>query len=119
MPSSAIWGADVRQVFSDAVAVWHFSGIGSFDGNNPLRVHGAVKLGVELQGVEREASQVRGGDGKAAEFSGGWLEVGQGGDGRLNLKGNAMTLLLRLRNYSGKWSSSQLFCQDDGHGRLV
>ena len=119
MPSSAIWGADVRQVFSDAVAVWHFSGIGSFDGKNPLRVHGAVKLGVELQGVEREASQVRGGDGKAAEFSGGWLEVGQGGDGRLNLKGNAMTLLLRLRNYSGKWSSSQLFCQDDGHGRLV
>jgi hypothetical protein len=111
--------ADARQVFTDAVAVWHFSDTGSADGKSPLKVDGDAKLGVELKGAERDASLARGGDGQAVELSGGWLDAGQGGDGRLNLKGNAMTMLVRLRNPSGKWSPGELFCKHGGHDKLV
>jgi len=37
-----------------------------------LKVHGAVQLGVPLEGSEQAASLARGGDGKAARFDGGW-----------------------------------------------
>ncbi|MBI5684476.1 MAG: GH32 C-terminal domain-containing protein [Verrucomicrobia bacterium] len=106
-------------VFTDAVAVWHFGDLNSADGKSPLKLHGNVKLDVELKGAEREASLSRGGDGKAAEFAGGWLDAGQGGDGRLNLKGGAMTMLLRLRNPSGQWGPGELFCKHGGHDKLV
>lgn len=103
--------------FKDALAVWHFG-----DERNtahPLAIHGAVTLGVPLASGEHAASLARGGDGRAAEFSGGWLDAGQGGDGRLNLKGNAMTMLVRLRNPSGKWAGGELFCKHGGHDKLV
>ncbi|MCX6898844.1 MAG: GH32 C-terminal domain-containing protein [Verrucomicrobia bacterium] len=116
---SAVAATDARKVFVDAVAVWHFGDANSADSKSALKVHGDVKLGVELKGAERDASLARGGDGKAAEFAGGWLDASQGGDGRLNLKGNAMTMLLRLRNPSGRWVPGELFCKHGGHDKLV
>ncbi|MBM4084033.1 MAG: hypothetical protein FJ272_04510 [Planctomycetes bacterium] len=110
---------EAKTVFADAVAVWHLGDLESANGACPLKVHGAARVGVELQAAEREASRARGGDGKAAEFSGGWLDAGQGADGRLNLKGEAMTMLLRLRNPSGKWNDGELFCKHGGHDRLA
>jgi beta-fructofuranosidase len=108
-----------RQVLGTAVAVWHFGDLQSADGQCPLVAKGAVKLGSELQGSDRDASLARGGDGKVAEFAGGWLDAGQGAQGRLNLKGSALTLLVRLRNPSGKWGDGELFCKHGGHEKLV
>lgn len=117
--SSETGAADARIVFADAVAAWHFGDLNSADGKSALKVHGDVKLGVELKGVERAASLARGGDGRAVEFAGGWLDAGQGDGGRLNLKGNALTMLLRLRNPSGEWNNGELFSKHGGHDKLV
>ncbi|MCX7010056.1 MAG: hypothetical protein NTY53_22930, partial [Kiritimatiellaeota bacterium] len=109
-----------KAVFADAVAVWQMGDLNSTDGKSPNKLQGAAKVGVELKGAEREASLARGGDGKVAEIvPGGFFDAGQGGDGRLNLKGNAMTLLLRLRNPSGEWKPGELFCKHGGHDKVV
>ncbi len=108
-----------RAVLADAVSAWHFATLDSADGRSPLKLQGAAKVGIELQGADRDASLARGGDGKAAEIAGGWFDAGQGGDGRLNLKGSAMTLLVRLRNPSNTWGSGELFCKHGGHDKLV
>jgi sucrose-6-phosphate hydrolase SacC (GH32 family) len=110
---------DARQVLATATAAWHFADLQSLDGKCPLKAQGDVQLGVELKGAEREASLARGGDGKAVELAGGWLDAGQGADRRLNLKGNAMTLLVRLRNPSGRWGNGELFCKHGGHDKLI
>ena len=88
--------------FNDAVAVWHFG-----DGKNsahPLTIHGAVQLGVALDSDERAASQARGGDGKAARFDGGYLEIG---GPALDPPGAEFTLLLllRVRDPQGQWNA--------------
>ncbi len=119
MKDAARRTSDAGKVFADAVAVWHMADANSADGKSPLKSHGEATLGVELAGPEREESLARGGDGKAADLQGGWLDAGQGGDGKLNLQGEAMTMLLRLRNPSGKWSAGELFCKHGGHDKLV
>jgi sucrose-6-phosphate hydrolase SacC (GH32 family) len=110
---------DPREVLKDAVAVWHFGDLTSSDGQSPLVARGVATAGLELAGADREASLARGGDGRVAEIDGGWFDAGQGGGGRLNLKGGAMTLLLRLHNPTGHWASGELFCKHGGHDRLV
>ena len=45
-------------------------------GRGPLAIEGNVKLGVELAGAERKASLRRGGDGRVAQFDGGYLRRG-------------------------------------------
>src|SRR5688572_4481649 len=63
----------------DAVAAWHMADARDSAGvDSGLSTNGAVKLGVALEGHEREASILRGGDGKAAQMSGGHLLAGQG-----------------------------------------
>ena len=57
--------------------------------NGRLQVYGDVKLGVALEDAGREASLARGSDGLAAELSGGWLDVGQGGVGANAVRGSA------------------------------
>jgi hypothetical protein len=52
-----------------------------------LTLHGKVELGVELTSAEREASLRRGGDGRVAQFEGGWLVATKGGNEALNLSG--------------------------------
>lgn len=110
---------DARQVLTTAVAAWHFADLRSADGESPLAAKDNVKLGVELQGAERAASLAHGGDGRVAELDGGWFDAGQGGQRRLNLQGNAMTLLVRLRNPSGRWGDGELFCKHGGHDKVV
>ena len=74
-----------KAVFADAAAVWHLADLNSADGKSPLKLHGTVKVGVELKSAELNASLARGGDGKAAEIAGGWLDAGQGGmDGSIS-----------------------------------
>ena len=108
-----------KTIFADAAAVWHFSDLNSADGKIPLNIRDKSRVGVELTGADREASLARGGDGKAAELTGGWLETARAADEKLNLKGSAMTMLLRLRNNTGSWNRGELFCKHGGHDKLV
>jgi sucrose-6-phosphate hydrolase SacC (GH32 family) len=105
--------------FRDAVAVWHMADPADSAGKpSRLALSGAVKVGVELQGEERSESLRRGGDGRVAEFDGGWLEAGQGADGELNLTGRALTMALRLRSPSGRWGDP-LMAKHGGHNKEV
>ena len=90
--------------FNDAVAVWHMADLKDSSGNNnSLTAQGDVSVGVELDGSDLEASLKRGGNGKAAEFRGGYLSAEQGANGKMNLSGSVMTMCIRLRNPSGNW----------------
>lgn len=96
-------------VFETAVAAWHLGGPEDSAGKvGPLASTGQVRLGVELTGADREASVRRGGDGRAAQFEGGWLVAGKDGQQALNLTGQALTICLRLRDPSGRWAAGLL-----------
>ena len=78
----AAFAAEGRTPLTDAVAVWHMADSHDSAGaNSVLKVEGQVKLGIELEGANREASLARGGDGKVAELAGGWLNPGLGAGG--------------------------------------
>jgi len=95
-----------KSPFLDAVAVWHMADENDSAGKNSvLSIHGDVKLGVKLEGLERKASLKRGGDGEVALFNGGYLSAEQGADGELNLSGKEMTMCIRLRVLSENWNS--------------
>lgn len=110
-----------QKVFSSALAVWHMADRSDAAGNDSrLELRGAAKLGVDLSVEERAASLARGGDGKAADLQeGGWLDAGQGADGELQFRGDAITLLLRLKCPSGVWETQGLFTKGGGHDKLV
>ncbi|HZJ14934.1 MAG TPA: LamG-like jellyroll fold domain-containing protein [Chthoniobacteraceae bacterium] len=104
--------------FAEAVAVWHMSDLHDNAGaDSALQTNGDVKLGVQLGDAERDESARRGGDGKAAEFHGGWFAAGHGADGELNLAGTGLTLCVRLRDPSGQWNAP-LLSKHGGHARL-
>jgi sucrose-6-phosphate hydrolase SacC (GH32 family) len=106
-------------VFDDAVAAWHMADTRDAAGKDSrLTAEGAVTLGVELKGADRDASLRRGGDGKVAQFQGGYLSAGQGADGKLNLTGKAMTFCVRLCDPSGAWAGP-IFSKYGGHENLV
>ena len=112
--------ANGQPPFADAVAVWHMADVHDSAGaNSVLKVEDQVKLGIELQGAEREASLARGGDGKVAELAGGWLNPGLGAGGELNLRGSAMTLCIRLRDPSGQWGRGIFSKYGAGHDALA
>ena len=105
--------------FADAVAVWHMADTRDSAGKaDRLTVRGDVKLGILLEGREREESLRRGGDGRVAQFNGGWLDAGQGVNGKLNLSGHALSMVLRLRSPSGKWGDP-LMAKHGGHDKEV
>lgn len=110
-----------QQIFSGAIAVWHMGDAKDSAGrNSALKTHDPVKLGVELAGAERAASLARGGDGKAAQLDGGWLDAGQGDGGELNLTGDKFTALIRMRCPAASlWSTRGVFTKGGGHDRLV
>jgi len=117
--AAAAAAGDTASPFRDAVAVWHFRDLGDSAGaDSALAPVGSVKVSVALGGEERTASQARGGDGFVAELGPGSLNAGQGAKGELNLTGHAMTMLLRLRDPRGSWTTS-LFSKYGGHDRLV
>ena len=112
--------AAAQSPWSDAVAVWHMADPHDSAGaDSVLKVEGQVKLGVELQGADREASLARGGDGKVAELAGGWLNPGLGAGGEINLRGQAMTMCIRLRDPSGQWNRGIFSKYGGGHDTLA
>lgn len=105
--------------FAGAIAVWHMAdGSDSSRPSSELVPVGKVKVGVALSGAERAASVARGGDGRVAEFEGGYLDAGQGSGGELNPRTTGFSFAIRMRNPSGSWSSP-LFSKHGGHDRLV
>lgn len=105
-------------VFRDATAAWHLADLQSIDQQSPFTLRGDVTLGVLLAGADREASLARGGDGRAARFDRGFLDAGQGGDNRLQLKGSALSALIRFlpdENLAG----AELFAKHGGHTRTL
>jgi len=90
--------------FNDAVVVWHMS---DSDLNTKetakISVHGEVVLGSELGGPEKNASLQRGGDGKVADFNGGFLIAGNENLESLQLRGDKMTFCIRLRDTADSW----------------
>jgi hypothetical protein len=108
--------ADSRKnPFADAVALWHMGEASDRAAAKAgIRIYGNAKLGVPLRGAEREASLRRGGDGKVAEFRGGYL-IASNRDGQpLELTGSEMTLCLRVRDPEGKWDTPLFARQDPG-----
>lgn len=105
---------------ADAVAVWHMVVANdSTRVDSILKVEAGIKLGIELQGAEREASLIRDGDGRVAELAGGWLSPGLGAGGELNLRGPAMTLCIRLRDPSAQWGRGIFSNYGAGHDALA
>lgn len=98
--SSAMNAAELP--FKDAVGIWNFDDEKNTEQPHPLIVRGAVTLGVPLEGDERAASLARGGDGKAARFDGGHLEIG---GPAFDPPGAEFTLLLRVRDPQGAWNA--------------
>jgi hypothetical protein len=108
-----------RSPFADAVAAWQMGDRNDSSGkNSALTISGDVKVGVALDEPSRAASLRRGGDGRVAEFNGGWLSAGQGNDGELNLAGKALTLCVRLRDPTGKWNTP-ILAKHGGHAQLT
>ncbi len=100
---------------ADALVAWHMSGSEGETTAEPA-VQGAVQLGVPLHGAERDASLARGGSGTVAQFAGGYLRAaGPGGRG---LRGDAMSLCMRLRDPTGRWDAP-LFARDDRDDALA
>lgn len=103
----------------DAVAVWHMDATGdSAKTSGVLAVEGAVELGRELTGAERAASLRRGGDGRVAEFRGGYLRAGTSTERPLAIAGREMTLTVRLRDSTADWAAP-LVGRDDPAGQYA
>ena len=101
------------------LASWQFADDRAAQPDGPhLKFVGDAKPGVALAGADLEASLARGGDGVVAAFTGGHAIAGTPDDPRLNPGGDAFTLLIRLRDPSGKWDTS-IFSRHGGHDRLV
>ncbi len=117
--ATAADGGDARAVFSDAVAFWDMASPadqagrgGSLEEMTP-----GATFGVRLEGPEREASLARGGDGRAARLRHASLSAGEGRGGALNVEGDRLTLLLRLKNTTEDWDLT-LLGKHGGHDAL-
>lgn len=83
--------------FPDAVAIWSLSDLNDgTDQNSVLQMHKDVSF-VALKGDEAKHSKLRGGDGMAARFKGGWLDAGQGANEEVNLTGKNISILVRVK----------------------
>ena len=87
--------------------------------DSPLQSRGEVELGVELDAQEQTESLARGGDGRVARLSFGWLDAGDGENRELQLEGEAFTAAIRLQAAQGRWSTRGLFTRGGGHDALV
>ena len=84
--------------FGSAAVLWHLSDRRPARGTGELLVHGAVTLGAELSPADADASRMRAGNGRAAGFAGGYLEVPPAGLPRLTGAGMSLCAL-RRRDY--------------------
>lgn len=76
-----------------------------------------VVFDVELAEDKRDASLAVGGDGRMVELRNAGLTAGAGADGELNISGDQLTILLRLKNDTDNWDCT-LFSKHGGHERL-
>jgi beta-fructofuranosidase len=122
MDMSDILDGSSETLLEDATAVWHMSRADSvLAGPLQVSVHGNIQLGVELNDSEHEASLIRGGDGKVANFEGGYLIAGNEVEEALQLKGDKLTICIRLRDTAGRWDTP-LFSRmtpDDPYGKIL
>jgi len=98
-----------REILAGATAAWHMGG------EAELKSIGNVQTGVALSGADRNASLARSGDGVVGRFDGGHLDAGQGANNRLQIKGDQLTIFLRLRPTSEQLPDGELFCKHGGH----
>ena len=82
----------------NATAYWSMADPGT---KHALEAHGHVTLGVELMGDERAASLARGGDGRVAQFDGGYLGLVDDAGFAMNPK--PWSIAIRLRDPQGTW----------------
>jgi len=105
--------------WDDAVAVWHMAGPEDSAGDDSrLTVHGEVMLGTKLDDSDAAASRARGGDGVAADIRGGWLAAGSGVDGELDQRDETISILIRVRDPSGRWAGP-LVTKSGGPARVA
>ncbi len=100
----------IKDIFADSIILWNM------DEPIELKAVGDVVIGVELVGVERETSLCHGGDGKVAQFNGGYLIACQ--NKKVDLSGKKeMTFCIRLCDITGNWDSP-IFARYDVEDRL-
>lgn len=93
----ALMACHSPESFPDAVAIWSLSDLNDgTDQNSVLQMHKDVSF-VALKGDEAKHSKLRGGDGVAARFKGGWLDAGQGASEEVNLTGKNISILVRVK----------------------
>ena len=112
--SLTVHAIEPKDIFKDAAVVWHLDGLAAPNGIT-MKADGAVKVGVELKGKDRDESLARGGDGMVAIFEGGALTEVAGEKGPLSIAGEAMTVLLRVRGGGEAWKSGEVFARHGGH----
>lgn len=108
-------------LFREAVAVWHLQDPSDQSAlNSPLQARGSAKFAIPLEGADHAASLARGGDGFAAQLSGGFLDADQGTGNELQLEGDQFTWLIRLKIASPDlWSTRGFFTKGGGHDQLA
>lgn len=112
--SLTVHAIEPKDIFKDAAVVWHLDALSASNGIS-MKADGAVKVGVELKGKERDESLARGCNGKVAVFEGGVLTEVMGEKGPLSIAGEAMTVLLRVRGGGEAWKSGEVFARHGGH----
>lgn len=106
-------------VFKDAIAYWNMASPDDSAGiNSHLQVIGTgAEFGVKLPDVDRASSLASGGDGVALRLDNSTLTAGQGDHGELNIAGDKVTVLLRLKNSAPNWDLT-LLAKHGGHDKL-
>ncbi len=91
------FGQQENNSFKNAVASWPLANVNDITtANSRLKIHGDVKF-VQLTPGEARDSKIRGGDGIAAKFNGGWLDAGQGVNNELDISGYNLSILVRVK----------------------
>jgi len=101
MAANACAEGRARPPWDDAVALWHMADEEDAVGQCRLVTHGRMKLGARMNDADRAASLSRGGDGKAAEFEGGYLALAD--DAVLKIIREQFTIAIRMRDTEGTW----------------
>ena len=96
-PSPSAQSLPAESPLATATHRWDMSS----DSAKDFTVHGAVTLGVSLEGADQSASFARGGDGKAAKFEGGYLALAN--DTGFAVNPNQWTIAIRMRDPQGTW----------------
>jgi len=90
----------------NATAVWNFARTKDPE----LKLHGDVETGIRLNGPDRAASLLRGGDGYVARFRAGYLTTIS--QNPIQLTDKHASICLRLRDTSRKWNTCLLAIAD-------